>query len=52
MKILRTTYLSLGSNLGNKFDNLQRAVNLIGQNIGRVTKISSIYKTRSWGFKK
>ena len=51
MKILRTTYLSLGSNLGNKLDNLQRAVNLIGQNIGRVTKISSIYKTRSWGFK-
>lgn len=51
MKILRTTYLSLGSNLGNKLDNLQRAVNLIGQNIGRVTKISSIYNTRSWGFK-
>jgi len=51
MKILRTTYLSLGSNMGNKLDNLQHAVNLIAQNIGRVTKVSSIYKTKSWGFK-
>ncbi len=51
MKIQRTTYLSLGSNLGNKLENLQLAVNLIGQNVGRVTKISSVYKTKSWGFK-
>jgi len=51
MKILRTTYLSLGSNIDNKLANLQHAVNLIGQNIGRVTKVSSIYKTKSWGFK-
>ncbi|MCF6348191.1 MAG: 2-amino-4-hydroxy-6-hydroxymethyldihydropteridine diphosphokinase [Flavobacteriaceae bacterium] len=51
MKIQRTTYLSLGSNLGNKLENLQLAVNLIAQNVGRVTKISSVYKTKSWGFK-
>ena len=51
MKIQRTTYLSLGSNLGNKLENLQLAVNLIAQKAGRVIKISSIYKTKSWGFK-
>jgi len=51
MKILRTTYLSLGTNLGKKLDNLQNAVNLIAQKVGRVTKVSSIYKTKSWGFK-
>lgn len=51
MQILRTTYLSLGSNLGNKLNNLQRAVDLIAENIGFVTKISSVYKTTSWGFK-
>ncbi len=50
MKIQRTTYLSLGSNLGNKLENLQLAVNLIAQKAGRVIKISSIYKTKSWGF--
>ena len=50
MKIVRTTYLSLGTNLGNKIDNLQRAVEEINQSIGHVRKISSVYKTRSWGF--
>jgi len=50
MKIVRTTYLSLGSNLGNKLDNLQQTVNLIAKEIGSIAKISSIYKTASWGF--
>lgn len=51
MKILRTTYLSLGSNQGAKLKNLQEAINLIAEKIGTVTKISSVYKTASWGFK-
>ena len=51
MKILRTTYLSLGTNLGKRLDNLQNAVNLIAHNVGRVSKVSSVYKTKSWGFK-
>ncbi|WP_456462990.1 2-amino-4-hydroxy-6-hydroxymethyldihydropteridine diphosphokinase [Lutibacter sp.] len=51
MQIVRTTYLSLGSNLGNKLEILQQAVNLIAKNIGPVTKISTVYKTESWGFK-
>ncbi|GGK48925.1 MULTISPECIES: 2-amino-4-hydroxy-6-hydroxymethyldihydropteridine diphosphokinase [Flavobacteriaceae] len=51
MKILRTTYLSLGSNQGAKLKNLQKAINLIAEKIGTVSKISSVYKTASWGFK-
>ncbi|KGL58652.1 2-amino-4-hydroxy-6-hydroxymethyldihydropteridine diphosphokinase [Polaribacter sp. Hel1_85] len=50
MKIQRITYLSLGTNQGNKFENLQNAINLIDQQVGEIKKISSIYKTRSWGF--
>ena len=51
MQILRPTYLSLGSNQGNKLENLQQAVDLIAEKIGAVVKISSVYKTESWGFK-
>lgn len=50
MQIVRTTYLSLGSNLGNKFENLQHAINLIAEKMGVIVKTSHIYKTASWGF--
>jgi len=50
MKIVRTTYISIGSNLGNKLSNLQNTVDMIGNSIGSIAKISSIYKTKSWGF--
>jgi len=51
MQILRPTYLSLGSNQGNKLENLQQAIDLIAEKIGAVEKISSVYKTAPWGFK-
>lgn len=50
MKDRKTAYLSLGTNLGNKIENLQNAIDGIHKQIGFVTKISSIYKTASWGF--
>ncbi|AOW20625.1 2-amino-4-hydroxy-6-hydroxymethyldihydropteridine diphosphokinase [Urechidicola croceus] len=50
MKIVRTTYLSLGSNQGNRLEHLQKAVNLIGIEVGAIKKISSVYQTKSWGF--
>lgn len=50
MKIQRITYLSLGTNQGNKLENLQKAIDLIADKIGAVLKISSVYKTASWGF--
>ncbi|MFY0603893.1 MAG: 2-amino-4-hydroxy-6-hydroxymethyldihydropteridine diphosphokinase [Flavobacteriaceae bacterium] len=51
MKIQRITYLSLGSNLNNRLENLQSAVQLIHKKIGGIQKISSVYKTASLGFK-
>ena len=50
MKIQRITYLSLGTNQGNKLENLQQAINLIDDKVGAIQKISSIYKTAAWGF--
>ena len=51
MKIQRLTYLSLGSNQGRKLKNLQKAIYEIAESIGAIHKISSVYKTDSWGFK-
>lgn len=45
-----TTYLSLGSNLGDRLNHLQDAVFLINTRIGEVVGISHIYKTPAWGF--
>jgi deoxyguanosine kinase len=51
MKIQRLTYLSLGSNQGEKLKNLQKAIYEIAETVGAIQKISSIYKTSSWGYK-
>ena len=50
MKIQRITYLSLGTNQGNKIENLQNAIHLIAEKVGDIHKIASVYKTASWGF--
>jgi deoxyguanosine kinase len=42
--------LSLGSNLGNRLENIQKAVDLIHFKIGTVVKASKLYETPSWGF--
>lgn len=43
-------FLSLGTNLGDKKMNLERAICEIKHKIGTVTAISSIYESKSWGF--
>lgn len=50
MKNQQTTYLSLGTNQGNKLENLQNAIDLIAEKVGSILKISSVFKTASWGF--
>lgn len=50
MRIVRTTYLSLGTNVGKKLINLQKALDLIGEKAGDIRSVSSVYKTKSWGF--
>jgi len=46
---MNTSYLLLGSNLGNKEENLRTAVKLL-KKIGKVKKTSAIYETEPWGF--
>lgn len=47
---MHTTYLSLGTNLGNKEENLQRAIQQITKRIGPVKAQSSFIETEPWGF--
>lgn len=42
--------ISLGTNSGNKRENLERCIDLIHQNIATVITVSPIYETPSWGF--
>jgi len=43
-------YIGLGSNLGNRLENLEKAYSLIEQNIGKIEKKSSVYVSPPWGF--
>lgn len=49
--IMAKVFLGLGTNLGDKRDNLLTAVNHIEEKIGKVTSLSSFYETEPWGFK-
>lgn len=43
-------YLSLGTNLGNKEENLNTAIRLIEEQIGDVVRLSAPYISEPWGF--
>lgn len=43
-------YLGLGTNLGDKEQNLRRAVQRIEERIGKVVSLSAFYDTAPWGF--
>jgi 2-amino-4-hydroxy-6-hydroxymethyldihydropteridine diphosphokinase len=45
---MNKAYLSLGSNRGNRAANLKRAINLLSEWTGNVSKISSLYETPPW----
>jgi len=45
-----TTYLSLGSNLGNREQLLRQAIAAIGEQVGSVVAQSSFIETLPWGF--
>ena len=47
---MHLSYLSLGSNLGNKQANIKHALEEIKKDIGEVLRISRIYETEAWGF--
>lgn len=45
-----TIYFSLGTNLGDKGQNLLAAVALLGERVGEVAACSTFYTTAPWGF--
>ena len=46
---LQTVYLLLGSNLGNRKEILEKAIELIAQKIGIIISQSKDYETKPWG---
>lgn len=42
-------YLLLGTNLGNRFKNLNEAIDLLEKNLESKAMVSSIYETAAWG---
>ncbi len=47
---MKTAVLSLGTNLGNRYGNLETALRLLERGAVRVVKTSSVIETESWGF--
>lgn len=50
MDELKKVYISIGSNLGNKLQNLQDAIFMLGREAGDILTISKVYQSTSWGF--
>ncbi len=52
MKLSATSKViaGLGSNLGDRFDALKRAMELIREEAGEITAASSVWETEPWGF--
>ena len=43
-------YLGLGSNLGDKHKNIEKAVTLISERVGEILALSGFHETEPWGY--
>ena len=50
MSTQNTVVLSLGTNLGNRLQNVETAIAMLHEKAGTVVKVSGLYETPSWGF--
>ncbi|MDR7371862.1 2-amino-4-hydroxy-6-hydroxymethyldihydropteridine diphosphokinase [Flavobacterium aquidurense] len=50
MKSQHQIVLSIGSNQGNRLENIESCIALIHQEIGTVIQVSKLYETPAWGF--
>jgi 2-amino-4-hydroxy-6-hydroxymethyldihydropteridine diphosphokinase len=48
--MIHHVYLGLGSNLGDREENIKRAIALIHERVGEVVRQSSLIETDPWGF--
>jgi 2-amino-4-hydroxy-6-hydroxymethyldihydropteridine diphosphokinase len=42
-------FISLGSNLGDRAENLKKAIHALELNVGTIIRQSSVYETKPWG---
>jgi deoxyguanosine kinase len=50
MKSQHQIVLSIGSNQGNRLENIESCIALIHQEVGTVIQVSRLYETPAWGF--
>ncbi|OOV20067.1 2-amino-4-hydroxy-6-hydroxymethyldihydropteridine diphosphokinase [Flavobacterium sp. LM4] len=50
MKSQHQVILSIGSNQGNRLENIESCIDLIHQEVGTVIRVSKLYETPAWGF--
>ena len=43
-------YIGIGSNQGDRLEQIQKAIQLISERVGNVVRQSSIIETKPWGF--
>ena len=44
-------YFGLGSNIGNRKENLHNAISMLLEKVGKIIKTSAIYESEAWGYK-
>jgi len=48
--LLQKIFISLGTNEGDRLQNLQKTIDVLYEEVGNILTISPIYETSSWGF--
>ena len=51
MKKQHQVILSIGTNQGNRLENIEHCINHLNKEVGTLIKVSKLYETPSWGFK-
>lgn len=50
MNLQQKVVLSLGSNQGNRLENIEKCMALIQQEVGTILRVSKLYESPAWGF--
>jgi len=50
LKLLQKIFISLGTNEGDRLQNLQKAIDVLYKVVGNTLAVSPVYETSSWGF--